>query len=302
MANPFEMPGEWLKGNLHCHTTNSDGVETPEERVANFHARGYDFLGISDHGLVTSVEENGTDLTLVSCGEFHPSNPYSDHGYHLLALGVPAGSPNLGELEMQPAIDAIRDVGGLPVLAHPYWCGLTREDIQPLKGLVGIEIFNTTCEVSVGKGIANVYWDELLAQREEFWALAVDDCHSSGPDAYQGWIMVKSAERTQQAILAAIAEGAFYASTGPTIKSANYVAGEGFKVECSEVDYIDFIANGPCGHRVRSEDGSPVTSASWEMSDTNPGDFTPYVRIECVSKLGGTAWTNPFYFERSADG
>src|SRR5438874_12906010 len=39
----------WLRGNLHAHTTFSDGVKEPNELVAAYDALGYDFLAITDH-------------------------------------------------------------------------------------------------------------------------------------------------------------------------------------------------------------------------------------------------------------
>lgn len=38
-----------LRGNLHAHTTFSDGVRSPEALVAEYDARGYDFLAITEH-------------------------------------------------------------------------------------------------------------------------------------------------------------------------------------------------------------------------------------------------------------
>lgn len=38
-----------LRGNLHAHTTFSDGVRTPLALLAEYEARGYDFLAITDH-------------------------------------------------------------------------------------------------------------------------------------------------------------------------------------------------------------------------------------------------------------
>jgi hypothetical protein len=38
-----------LRGNLHAHTTFSDGVLPPERLVAEYEALGYDFLAITDH-------------------------------------------------------------------------------------------------------------------------------------------------------------------------------------------------------------------------------------------------------------
>src|SRR2546427_9105869 len=40
----------WLRGNLHAHTTYSDGVKTPQELLVEYEALGYDFLAITDHG------------------------------------------------------------------------------------------------------------------------------------------------------------------------------------------------------------------------------------------------------------
>jgi len=39
----------WLRGNLHAHTTYSDGVKTPQELLVEYEALGYDFLAITDH-------------------------------------------------------------------------------------------------------------------------------------------------------------------------------------------------------------------------------------------------------------
>ncbi len=38
-----------LRGNLHAHTTYSDGVRSPAELIAEYEALGYDFLAITDH-------------------------------------------------------------------------------------------------------------------------------------------------------------------------------------------------------------------------------------------------------------
>ena len=38
-----------LRGNLHAHTTFSDGVRSPAALVAEYERRGYDFLAITDH-------------------------------------------------------------------------------------------------------------------------------------------------------------------------------------------------------------------------------------------------------------
>jgi len=45
---PFNLPGPMYRGNLHTHTTNSDGRFSPEENVAWHTQHGYDFLTITE--------------------------------------------------------------------------------------------------------------------------------------------------------------------------------------------------------------------------------------------------------------
>ena len=49
----FSKTGNWYKGNLHCHSTNSDGKLSPKEVVDLFKENGYSFLCFSDHDIYT---------------------------------------------------------------------------------------------------------------------------------------------------------------------------------------------------------------------------------------------------------
>ena len=43
LTDPFALNGDeyfWMKGNLHSHTTNSDGRVSPQERLDGYVARG----------------------------------------------------------------------------------------------------------------------------------------------------------------------------------------------------------------------------------------------------------------------
>jgi len=50
---PFDGAGNWYKGNLHCHSTVSDGILTPEEVVSVYKRNGWDFLAFTDHRIFT---------------------------------------------------------------------------------------------------------------------------------------------------------------------------------------------------------------------------------------------------------
>ena len=49
----FDEKGKWYKGNLHTHTTASDGQYTPEETMNLYRRLGYDFLALTDHWILS---------------------------------------------------------------------------------------------------------------------------------------------------------------------------------------------------------------------------------------------------------
>jgi hypothetical protein len=76
-----------LRGNLHAHTTFSDGVRSPAGLVAEYESRGYDFLAITDHedhdnwaepGYRQALERLRPDLLLFGGVELN-FDPLSQH-------------------------------------------------------------------------------------------------------------------------------------------------------------------------------------------------------------------------------
>ena len=53
----FSEKGNWYKGNLHSHTTNSDGRLTPEEAVLAYRQHGYSFVCFSEHDYYTDTRK-----------------------------------------------------------------------------------------------------------------------------------------------------------------------------------------------------------------------------------------------------
>ena len=49
--SPFSLPGRFWRGNLHTHSTLSDGVLSPEQVVEEYKRAGYDFMMLSEHFL-----------------------------------------------------------------------------------------------------------------------------------------------------------------------------------------------------------------------------------------------------------
>jgi len=292
-SNPWQAPGRWYKGNLHTHTTGSDGKVTPEQAMEFFHGQGYHFLAVTDHGRITPVPERPYPEMLTIPGLETGGVPNrTGNTFHIVAIGVRETVEVAGK-SAQQVIDAYRARGGMTFIAHPYWSDMTPEDLQGLTGHIGLEVFNTGCDLEVGKGISAVHWDQLLIQGERWPAVAVDDCHWNPGcfDAGGGWTMVRAPEHTAAAILESLAAGQSYSSRGPAIEEVRVEEGK-LVVVSSPVRRITFMSEGAGGHVFDAAPGKTITRAAWEIRPRR------YVRIECEDQQGRQAWSNPIYLGR----
>jgi hypothetical protein len=315
----FDPALPFFKGNLHCHSTISDGKKPREELIEDYHRRGYHFLCISDHDIyVDSPELNRRDFILLPGFECSADQVYGGKcvkTHHVNALAgtkkmiAGAALPVFKQNEKVPPRDfrnaeAAVEIGdyfnrrGLfCIYNHPCWSMVSPEDLGTLKGYTAIEIYNHGCEVEQRTGGSPVFWDILLRGGNNIFAVATDDNHNKYPDdsvysdSYGGWIQVNAAELTREDIVSAILAGRYYSSSGPVIK--NYgVRGEEIFVECSPVKEINFVTDtigrGECR---RSEDRrDSLTAAAFPLLGTEK-----YIRIEAVDQYGRTAWTNPLF-------
>ena len=288
MEAAFTADGQWFKGNLHTHTTESDGSMSPQDTADAYREAGYDFIAITDHEKVTDVSGLSQNDFLVMPGtELGVGAAELGQPYHVVCLGVtqrpdPAQCGALGDV-----IAATRGLGGEAHVAHPYWSGLTCKDLLGHEHLLGIEVYNTTCDVSIGKGHSAVQWDDLLARGEAPLGLAVDDMHHHPSDSMQGWIMLRAEALEQEAVMAALRAGRFYSSMGPNVRTVE-LSGDTLHVSCSPVARINFICAVSRGRCAFAEDGNTITEASLTLSGAEG-----YVRVECIDERGRMAWTNP---------
>lgn len=84
------MSRHWFRGNLHTHTTNSDGDLPPDVVTAWYRDAGYDFLALTDHDLLThpdSVKHAAGEMLLIRGEELT-----SGHA-HVNAFGISAALP-----------------------------------------------------------------------------------------------------------------------------------------------------------------------------------------------------------------
>ena len=302
--SPFDSPGEWLRCALHAHTTNSDGDLPPEALVRHYDWAGYDVLAISDHWVRTD-EPSTPGLLVIPSAELNALAPTREDDAHVLALGLTA-DPVVPETEFAPLQEVVSYViahGGVPFLAHTYWSGLRVDQWETCEGLAGIEVWNSGCELEVGRGDASLHWDEALERGRRFSALATDDSHHPGFDSGFAWTWVRAREKTREAVLDALRDGSFYGSTGPRIDSVELTDGD-VTVRCSPAASITLYTGRRRGARVNAGRlGYPHNAQVLERTDE--GLITavrlerpfrqPYGRVEVADVDGNRAWTNPLW-------
>jgi hypothetical protein len=304
-VNPFEAEGTWLRCALHAHTTNSDGELAPALLVRHYEWAGYDVLAITDHWVRT--DEPGTKkLLVIPSTELNAIAPTREHDAHVLALGLSV-DPELPASDFAPlqeVVDWIGANGGLPFLAHTYWSGLRTEQWWDCEGLLGIEVYNTGCELELGRGDSSLHWDEALEHGRLLSGLATDDSHHPGFDSGFAWTWVRAAEKTQEAVLQALRDGLFYGSTGPEIRGLE-LDDHTVVVRCSPAASVTLYTGRTHGARANAGHlGYPNHSDILERNDdglitavrlNRPYDGGRYGRVEVLDAQGRKAWTNPLW-------
>lgn len=295
-ADPFSAPGDWYKGNLHTHTTRSDGVLEPDEVVRRYREAGYDFLALTDHTTVTRVERTPDDGCILLLGaELDGDRGEVAESVHVVAFGLAEPAEPPLHPTVPEAIAWTKAHGGEALIAHPYWSGLTVSDMLRWDGYLGVEIFNTGCHYDIAKGYSATHWDDLLARGRRAWGFAVDDSHhhvteNHPPDTAQAWTLAKAAAPTREAILASLRDGLFYSSWGPILHQVR-VSHDEVVALTSPVKEINFVGQRWAGESFWARPGGALTEAAFRLR----GD-EQYLRVECRDAQGRWAYSNPIFF------
>ena len=301
----FENPAsKMLKGELHCHTTRSDGKCTPEETIAYYEQDGFDFLALTDHRKYNfqnflpgskltiipgmEMDRNIEDDRPIHCfhsvwlGREKPNNPYEQD--QTLERGLVKD-----QFEFQKTLDEGHANGQLTILCHPQWSGTFVREFDQLKGNFAMELWNTGCVMGNGVDFNNGWlWDELLMQGQKIYGVAVDDAHAMCQYGH-GWVMV-NAENNVDAILEALKNGAFYASTGPKIFDFWIDDENVAHVKCSACSFVRFHSAASITRKLYGEKGSPIMEASMPVRACDT-----YLRVEVTDLAGRVAWSNPIF-------
>ncbi len=300
----FTAPGRFWRGNLHTHSTRSDGVLAPEEVCRRYRDEGYDFLALTDHfigeygyPIVDTLPMRTNTFTTILGAELHSGPMANGELWHILAVGLPPEftpphSPDFGVhkgMETGPEL-AARAVaaGAFVAIAHPQWSGLTLADARTVTAAHAVEIYNHGCAVGCDRPDGFAIADLLLSEGRQLSMIATDDAHFSEPDHFGGWVMVKADANEPEALLSALKRGDFYSSQGPELRDVR-IEGDVVVIESSAV--VSAIAMG-AGTGAKAVHGASMTRSEVPLSRLNN---SPWLRVAVVDAGGRRAWSNPIW-------
>lgn len=306
-ATPAVETKLWYKGNLHTHTTHSDGDSTPDEVARWYKENRYQFLILSDHNYLTEVTGlNGIlaapERFLLIPGEEVTAgfneHPVHVNGYNLSRLVDPARGASLVET-IQRNVDAIRDAGGLPSVNHPNfrWAFGSRELLQ-IRDCRLFEVYNghpTVYNRGGGGGESlDEMWDVLLSVGRRIYGIAVDDAHAfkqfrkdlSNPG--RGWVTVRASSLATAGIMAALQSGDFYASTGVELRDVSATASE-LRVEIKPAGDMRYTT------KFIGEGGRVLKTANDTVAVYAFAGNEKYVRAKVEASNGDDAWVQPVF-------
>lgn len=326
--------GKFYKACMHLHTTVSDGQRTPEEVKAAYKAQGYSILAYTDHEVMVPHNELADDEFLpitsyeVSVNQGERPLPFTYiKTYHLNLYAKDKNAtvspvwkkervwggfekwaaPEQFEVDYPDLIYSVDSInkmiktanenGFLVSYNHPVWSTQDYTDYSGLKGVWGVEVHNTGCNLA-GYPEDDQAFNDLLMQGEKVFPLATDDSHSTG-DCFGGWIMVKAPALEYDAVMQALEKGDFYASTGPEIKELTIEDGV-VHLECSNAREVRLTTERryTCCKR---DENALITSVDFDINGyINDCGFENkyrkgFIRLTVVDEKGRKAHTRAFF-------
>lgn len=269
--------GRWFKGDLHAHTTHSDGSWSLRELAESARTYGLDFIALTDHNTVSGLPEiaeaSGDDLLII------PGIEVTTFNGHAVSLGTERRidwRTGQNERTINTVAADVRAEGGVFVVVHPdaprdeicTGCRWVYPDFDwNLANAVqvwGGSFWNHPDEHNPG---CLKLWKDCLNRGSVLTALGGTDTH--GPDGWgeaSGWTYVWAEELSVDAILTGVREGRTFVSSGPRLNIGAQEQGqastEGWTVRaswsaCPEAE-LRVIANGETRHAQRVADRGEV--------------------------------------------
>lgn len=279
--------GVWVKGDLHCHTVHSDGLNTVDEIVTSAIERGLEFLAVTDHNTNTHHEDLArlSHLPIVLI----PGEEVTTYWGHANMWGlrewIDFRCPDAES--MQAVQRLVLHRGGLISINHPKSVGPPWL-FEGWDGYPCMEVWQAPWRLYNWESLER--WDDMLRRGERVVAVGGSDVHSIPPQRPMHphglgnpctWVYTESAP-SEGSILDGIRRGHVFISGDPDGAQLILTADEdgdgtfekmmGDTVEAAEGQRVSF--------RVRAKGGAD--RRLWLIRDGLPLDIIPLDRPEAV--------------------
>lgn len=302
----FAAQGRFWRGNLHTHSTLSDGALEPGEVCRRYAAEGYDFICLSDHmvgrfgyPIADTTPFRTNSFTTVLGAEVHTDRMANGEIWHILAVGLPPDfkrpeAPDFDGANAREDAAALAarcaEAGAFVALAHPEWNGMTPEDARLIEAAHAVEIYNHGCAVECDRGYGTAVLDQLLEQGRRLTACATDDAHFKSADHFGGWVMVKAPEPDPDSLVRALRAGEYYSSQGPRLHDVR-IEGDEVVVECSPVERVVAVGAGAASVWAH---GAGMSSARLPITRFRSAGW---FRLTVIDRHQRRAWANPVWLD-----
>jgi hypothetical protein len=302
------FPLKPLKGDLHSHSCRSDATRDPSALFAHYRAHGFDFAALTDHNRyypggeydesfsgihagivrVTGEEVHCPDSVLhvvhvggresIADRYIHHREQYeSDIEYYLTK--VPSEIPEKYRGRYARALwltDAVHQVGGLAIFAHPYWRPGSSKSFNVCDELARILLLSGMFDAyeliggmgQTGNNRSVALWSELRAEGLRIPVVGSSDQHVLEGITFDRCFTLCFAEQnTNDDIISAVKNG---------MTVAVEASGDGYAREyrcygsLRLVSYAHFLLNHYFPTLQRLGEGLSVAMRTYDMEDVSP--------------------------------
>ena len=337
----FLLPegNKFYKANLHVHTDISDGKITPEEAKEGYKSHGYSVLAYTDHEVYVPHNDlcdddfiaiNAVELAI---NDNWPGGFKFNKTYHLNLYSKNQNQEeccvSTGQLiwlehskayvsektlnnpyrkfhsivGINDLIKRANDEGFMVCYNHPVWSMHDYRDYSGLKGLWGVEVYNTGSARGGYEDTVQPY-EDLIRENQRLVPVASDDAHALNANAYGGWTMIAAESLNYESVISALEKGDCYSSTGPEIKEL-YIEDGVVHVSTSDVVFVKLVTNIRITKVARGTQDKPLCDAALDINDyfalidgfKGCERNEPWFRIEVADANGKRAWTRAYFLD-----
>lgn len=306
ICNPYELVNWDLfnqyKANLHTHTTYSDGIKSPHERIDEYYKNGYSILSLTDHDdyhprgpllypwtVLSEINSDWENRNPDALGMVAVQGVEISAGIHMGShfndfVGEASSDEDyvLSQIEVRDGLAQFYHPGRYTLNNPNNLVGWYADKYNKYDCLVGLEVYNGRDLFPRDRQL----WDNILMQTlpgKAVWAFGNDDNHvsSRSVDFLLSWNMFILDSLTLGKVKDAYANGVFFVSNKnsplapapPIINSVN-LAGDVLTINANGYDRIIWIAD---GEEVESGDSIDLSALKYRNK---------YIRAKLVKSQG----------------